>query len=103
MMLGTMQVTLLGSIRMLLLTVRIKLEPVRMVLLAIRMLLGARRMILLTVRMIYIIGVILLTIKIMLGTMRTIELLTCHQGSCLRPSASVYAGRPLYPQALRMS
>ena len=88
MMLGTMQVTLLGFIRMLLLTVRMKLEPVRMVLLAIRMLLGARRMIL---------------IKIMLGTIRTIELLTCHQGSCLPPSASVYAGRPLYPQALRMS
>ena len=42
---------ILGFIRMLLLTVRIKLEPVRMVLLAIRMLLGARRMILLTVRM----------------------------------------------------
>ena len=51
MMLGTMQVTLLWFIRMLLLTVRFKLEPVRMVLLAIRMLLGARRMILLTVRM----------------------------------------------------
>ena len=51
MMLGTMQVTLLGFIRMLMLAVRIKLEPVRMVLLAIRMLLGARRMILLTVRM----------------------------------------------------
>ena len=51
MMLGTMQVTLLGFIRMLMLAVRMKLEPVRMVLLAIRMLLGARRMILLTVRM----------------------------------------------------